>query len=118
MDANLAGQGSSALMSGAYFVDGKQHLDYDTEQNHLVPHTTSDLLYKGALKDEARTVWQGNIHVYPGAQRTDAYQASRNLSLSNSARADSIPGWRSKLTMCAAPTARPSARSIRKKYST
>ncbi len=92
MDANLAGQGSTALMSGAYFVDGKQHLDYDTEQNHLVPHTTSDLLYKGALKDEARSVWQGNIHVYPGAQRTDAYQASRNLSLSNSARADSIPG--------------------------
>jgi Fe-S cluster assembly protein SufD len=92
MDANLAGQGSSALMSGAYFVDGNQHLDYDTEQNHLVPHTTSDLLYKGALKDEARSVWQGNIHVYPGAQRTDAYQASRNLSLSNSARADSIPG--------------------------
>jgi Fe-S cluster assembly protein SufD len=92
MDANLAGPGSAALMSGAYFVDGKQHLDYDTEQNHLVPHTTSDLLYKGALKDEARSVWQGNIHVYPGAQRTDAYQASRNLSLSNSARADSIPG--------------------------
>jgi Fe-S cluster assembly protein SufD len=92
MDANLAGQGSSALMSGAYFVDGNQHLDYDTEQNHLVPHTTSDLLYKGALKDEARSVWQGNIHVYPGAQRTDAYQASRNLSLSHAARADSIPG--------------------------
>ena len=92
MDANLAGPGASALMSGAYFVDGNQHLDYDTEQNHLVPHTTSDLLYKGALKDEARSVWQGNIHVYPGAQRTDAYQASRNLSLSNTARADSIPG--------------------------
>jgi Fe-S cluster assembly protein SufD len=92
MDANLAGQGAAALMSGAYFVNGQQHLDYDTEQNHLVPHTTSDLLYKGALKDEARSVWQGNIHVYPGAQRTDAYQASRNLSLSNSARADSIPG--------------------------
>ncbi len=92
MDANLAGQGSAALMSGAYFVDGNQHLDYDTEQNHLVPHTTSDLLYKGALKDEARSVWQGNIHVYPGAQRTDAYQASRNLSLSHAARADSIPG--------------------------
>ena len=92
MDANLAGPGAAALMSGAYFVDGNQHLDYDTEQNHLVPHTTSDLLYKGALKDEARSVWQGNIHVYPGAQRTDAYQASRNLSLSHSARADSIPG--------------------------
>ncbi len=92
IDAVLAGQGSTALMSGAYFVDGAQHIDYDTEQNHRVPHTTSDLLYKGVLKDSARTVWQGNIHVYPGAQRTDAYQANRNLSLSHTARADSIPG--------------------------
>ncbi len=92
IDVALAGQGSTALMSGAYFVDGQQHLDYDTEQNHLVPHTKSDLLYKGALKDEARSVWQGNIHVYPKAQRTDAYQANRNLSLSHTARADSIPG--------------------------
>jgi Fe-S cluster assembly protein SufD len=92
IDAVLAGEGSTALMSGVYFVDQNQHLDYDTEQNHMVPHTKSDLLYKGALKDEARSVWQGNIHVYPGAQRTDAYQASRNLSLSHTARADSIPG--------------------------
>ncbi len=92
IDAVLAGQGSTALMSGAYFVDSNQHLDYDTEQNHMVPHTKSDLLYKGALKDKARSVWQGNIHVFPGAQRTDAYQANRNLTLSHTARADSIPG--------------------------
>ena len=92
IDVELAGEGSAALMSGVYFADGHQHLDYDTEQNHRVPHTRSDLLYKGALKDEARSVWQGNIHVFPGAQRTDAYQASRNLSLSHTARADSIPG--------------------------
>jgi len=89
IDVELVGQGATALMSGVYFADGHQHLDYDTEQNHRVPHTRSDLLYKGALKDEARSVWQGNIHVYPGAQRTDAYQASRNLSLSHAARADS-----------------------------
>ena len=92
VDVELIGQGATALMSGVYFADQKQHLDYDTEQNHRVPHTRSDLLYKGALKDEARSVWQGNIHVFPGAQRTDAYQASRNLSLSHTARADSIPG--------------------------
>lgn len=92
IDVELIGEGATALMSGVYFADGHQHLDYDTEQNHRVPHTRSDLLYKGALKDEARSVWQGNIHVYPGAQRTDAYQANRNLSLSHTARADSIPG--------------------------
>jgi Fe-S cluster assembly protein SufD len=79
-------------MSGVYFVDGAQHIDIDTEQNHVAAHTTSDLLYKGALKDKARSVWQGNIRVYPNAQRTDAYQVNRNLVLSHEARADSIPG--------------------------
>lgn len=92
LDSRLVGQGSSALMSGVYFVDEKQHMDLDTEQNHVVPHTTSDLLYKGALKDKARSVWQGNIHVFPAAQGTDAYQVNRNLVLSHGARADSIPG--------------------------
>ena len=92
LDSRLAGHGSTALMSGVYFVDGAQHMDYDTEQNHAAGHSKSDLLYKGALKDKARAVWQGNIHVYPNAQRSDAYQANRNLALSHDARTDSIPG--------------------------
>jgi Fe-S cluster assembly protein SufD len=79
-------------MSGFYFTDHDQHLDHDTQQNHLAPHTTSDLLFKGALTDESRSVWQGMIYVAPGAQRTDGYQANRNLVLSRKARADSIPG--------------------------
>ena len=79
-------------MSGFYFSDGDQHLDLDTQQNHLAPHTTSDFLYKGALKGTSRTVWQGMIYVAPGAQKTDGYQANRNLVLSKGARADSIPG--------------------------
>jgi len=58
----------------------------------LAPHTTSDLLFKGALKDRSRSVWQGMIYVAPGAQKTDGYQANRNLVLSPQARADSIPG--------------------------
>jgi Fe-S cluster assembly protein SufD len=91
-DAALVGPGATALMSGVFFGDGRQHLDYDTQQNHVAPHTTSDLLYKGALKDKARSVWQGMIKVYPGAQKTDGYQANRNLILSKTARADSIPG--------------------------
>lgn len=92
VDSRLVGEGSTALMSGVYFVDEKQHMDYDTEQNHVAPHAKSDLLYKGALKDKARAVWQGMIRVYPKAQRTDAYQANRNLALSHDARTDSIPG--------------------------
>jgi Fe-S cluster assembly protein SufD len=79
-------------MSGFYFTDGNQHLDHDTQQNHLAPHTTSDLLFKGALKGKSRSVWQGMIYVAPGAQKTDGYQANRNLVLSAGARADSIPG--------------------------
>jgi Fe-S cluster assembly protein SufD len=91
-DLDLAGQGASGRMSGFYFTDGSQHLDHDTQQNHLAPNTTSDLLFKGALKDSSRSVWQGMIYVAPGAMKTDGYQANRNLVLSSKARADSIPG--------------------------
>ena len=91
-ELDLAGEGAQGRMSGFYFTDGKQHLDHDTQQNHLAPHTTSDLLFKGALKGRSRSVWQGMIYVAPGAQKTDGYQANRNLVLSDAARADSIPG--------------------------
>jgi Fe-S cluster assembly protein SufD len=91
-ELDLVGEGATGRMSGFYFTDGSQHLDHDTQQNHLAPHTTSDLLFKGALKDKSRSVWQGMIYVAPGAQKTDGYQANRNLVLSESARADSIPG--------------------------
>ncbi|HMD89880.1 MAG TPA: Fe-S cluster assembly protein SufD [Anaerolineaceae bacterium] len=91
-DLDLAGEGSTGRMSGFYFTDKNQHLDHDTQQNHFAPHTTSDLLFKGALLDESRSVWQGMIYVAPGAVKTDGYQANRNLVLSAKARADSIPG--------------------------
>lgn len=91
-DLDLVGDGAVGRMSGFYFTDGKQHLDHDTQQNHLAPNTTSDLLFKGALKEKSRSVWQGMIYVAPGAQKTDGYQANRNLVLSKHARADSIPG--------------------------
>jgi Fe-S cluster assembly protein SufD len=91
-ELDLAGQGSTGRMSGFYFTDGNQHLDHDTQQNHFAPNTTSDLLFKGALKGKSRSVWQGMIYVAPGAQKTDGYQANRNLVLDDQARADSIPG--------------------------
>ena len=89
---DLAGQGATSRVTGAYFADGKQHLDYDTFQEHMAPSTTSDFAFKGALRDTARTVWRGMIRVEEGAQKTNAYQENRNLLLSKTAHADSIPG--------------------------
>ncbi len=91
-ELDLVGQGSTGRMSGFYIAGGTQHFDHDTQQNHRAPNTTSDLLFKGALTERSRSVWQGMIYVAPGAQKTDGYQANRNLILSRQARADSIPG--------------------------
>jgi len=91
-EIELDGQGSWARMSGLFFTDDNQLIDHDTQQNHNAPNTTSDLLFKGALKDNSRSVWQGMIKVLPNAQKTDGFQANRNLVLSKDARADSIPG--------------------------
>jgi Fe-S cluster assembly protein SufD len=89
---DLAGQGATSRVTGAYFADGSQHLDYDTFQEHMAPNTTSDFAFKGALRDTATTVWRGMIRVERDAQKTNAYQENRNLLLSKDAHADSIPG--------------------------
>jgi len=89
---DLAGQGATSRVTGAYFVDGTQHLDYDTFQEHIAPNTTSDFAFKGALNDKASSVWRGMIRVEKDAQKTNAYQENRNLMLSETAHADSIPG--------------------------
>jgi Fe-S cluster assembly protein SufD len=92
INMELNGEGSNGELLGLYFPGGRQHLDHHTNQLHKAPSGTSDLLLKGALKDRARSVYQGYVKVYPGAQKTNAYQANRNLMLSKHARADSIPG--------------------------
>ena len=89
---DLAGPGATSRVTGAYFADGTPHLDYDTVQEHIAPSTTSDFAFKGALRDTARAVWRGMIRVEEGAQKTNAYQENRNLLLSKTAHADSIPG--------------------------
>lgn len=89
---DLVGPGGQAFVHGFMFGDGRQQFHLHTLQRHLSDHCTSDLLIKGCLKDRARSVYQGLIQVAEGAQRTDAYQANRNLVLSDTARADSIPG--------------------------
>ncbi len=89
---DLNGPGATSRVTGAYFADGEQHLDYDTFQEHIAPSTESDFAFKGALRGTARAVWRGMIRVEPDAQKTNAYQENRNLLLSPNAHADSIPG--------------------------
>ncbi len=92
LEIELDGKGANGRMSGFFFADKEQLFDLDTQQNHNAPLTTSDLLFKGAAKDEARTVWQGMIKSLPKMQKIDGFQACRNLVLSDNARMDGIPG--------------------------
>jgi len=87
----LRGPGGEALVTGLYLPDGKQHMAMNTLQDHVAGNCLSDLLYQGALLGKARTVYEGTIRAWPGAQKTNAYQSNRNLLLSKKARADSLP---------------------------
>lgn len=87
----LAEKGGFSEGLGIFFGDGSQHFDHRTEQDHIAPNCSSDLLYKGALRDESRGVFSGWVHVRPDAQKTSAMQTSRNIVLSPHARADAIP---------------------------
>jgi Fe-S cluster assembly scaffold protein SufB len=89
---DVAGAGAEANLSGLYFADGAQHVDQRTLQRHSAPDTTSHLLYKGAVRDQSHTIYQGLIQAARGAVRVDAYQMNRNLVLNEGARADSLPG--------------------------
>lgn len=87
----IKGPGAAVEMLGLYFAAAGQHFDFRTLQDHADEHATSDLLYKGALRDDAHTVYSGLIHVRPNGKETDAYQTNRNLVLSDHAKADSKP---------------------------
>jgi Fe-S cluster assembly protein SufD len=89
---DLNGRGATSRVTGAYFGDGDQHLDYDTFQKHIAPDCESDFAFKGALRDNSTVVWRGMIRVEPDAQKTNAYQECRNLMLSPTAHAVPIPG--------------------------
>ncbi|MBI2646293.1 MAG: Fe-S cluster assembly protein SufD [Deltaproteobacteria bacterium] len=87
----LRGGGAEANLLGVFFGNKKQHFDIFTTQEHRVGETQSDLLFKSALKDFAQSNYQGIIRIPESAQRSDAYQANKNLLLSPNAKARSIP---------------------------
>jgi Fe-S cluster assembly protein SufD len=90
--SHLSGAGARSEMLAATVADAAQEFDQRTLQDHASPDTSSDLLYKNALYDEAKTIFAGLIRVAPHAHRTDAYQKVRNLVLSAEAEAVSLPG--------------------------
>jgi Fe-S cluster assembly protein SufD len=87
----LNGSGASSEMVAVYFANERQMLDFRTLQDHDAPHTTSELLFKGAVEDEANSVYSGLIRLRPTAIRANATQSNRNLVLSEGAKAESIP---------------------------
>lgn len=92
LETTLAGRGADAKVTGAYATRGRQHVDFDTLQEHAAPDTVSDLAFRGLVSGRSTAVWRGMIKVDPGAQRTDAFQEARNLLLGKRAHADAIPG--------------------------
>jgi Fe-S cluster assembly protein SufD len=89
--AALDGEGSTCTLNGLYLVRGAQHVDNYTRLEHRKPRCESHELYKGILDDRASGVFTGRIHVFPDAQKTDAYQASANLLLTDAATVDAQP---------------------------
>jgi len=91
VEAMLEGPGSSADLKGLFFGTGDQAFDFRTLQDHIAPHTTSDLLFKGALRDRAKSVYVGVVRVEAAARGSSSNQANRNLLLSEKAKATSEP---------------------------
>ena len=87
----LLGEGAESDLLAVYFGDGDQMLDFRTLQEHRAPRTRSDLLFKGAVEDNARSVYSGLVHLLPDADKAKAYQTNRNLVLTEGASAESIP---------------------------
>jgi Fe-S cluster assembly protein SufD len=87
----LAGEGAESEMLGVYFGNEEQHIDFRTLQDHQAPRTVSDLLYKGAVEDNATAVYAGLVRVEKDAQKINGFQTNKNLVLSEGASAESIP---------------------------
>ena len=90
-DVRLVGRGAHCDLLALYFGDGRQGLDFRTYQDHVAADTTSNLLYKGVVSDDSRSIYTGLIRVRPDARGTNAYQTNRNLKLGENAWVESVP---------------------------
>lgn len=91
VNTKLDGEGCESILNGLYMVRGEQFVDHHMRAEHAKPHSHSFELFKGILEDQARAVFNGLIHVHPGAQKTDAKQSNQNLLLSDRALVNSHP---------------------------
>ena len=91
VESTMVGRGASGAMRAVYFGDGDQMHDFRTLQDHVAPHTTSDLLFKGAVDGRSRAVYTGLIHIGKQANGVNAFQTNRNVKLSEHAWAESVP---------------------------
>ena len=87
----LAGPGATCRLNGLYVLDGKRHADLYTRIRHEAPHTTSEELYKGVLRGNARGVFTGNIYMGPGVRGASTRQENPNLLLGDGAHVDTRP---------------------------
>ncbi len=90
-DARIIGRGAHNELLAVYFGEGHQMHDFRTTQDHIAPKSTSELVFKGAVKDSSRSVYSGLIRIGEDARGTVANQTNRNLLLSPDAGAESVP---------------------------
>ena len=90
-DTRLRGRGSHGDLVSIYYGDGEQVHDFRTFQHHAAPDTSSDLLFKGAVDDDAGSIYTGLIHIHPEGRGSNAHQTNRNIKLSDDAWAWSVP---------------------------
>lgn len=91
-NVRYAGPGGTFEGLGVYFATDGQHLEHRLFVDHAVPHCTSKVEYKGALRGEhSHAVWIGDVLIRPEAEGTDTYELNRNLVLGEGPRVDSVP---------------------------
>ena len=91
INVRLAEPDAHASLDGLLVASGRQHTDFHTLVEHLVPRCSSEEVYKGILDGRSRGVFNGRVIVHPDAQHTDAQQSNHNLLLSRDAEIDTKP---------------------------
>jgi len=88
---DVAGRGASTDLVGLFFGEQEQTLDYRLFMNHLGSNTSSDVFLKGAVEDDAKSVFTGLVKIDKDISKVSAFETNRNLVLSEGASAHSVP---------------------------